>query len=539
MMLPRSRAVPALIDLSAMHPSLGLGAGIGLVAVLVPVLTLLGGQGGTLGPSLPLFFLVPVLIASTSSGRLAGVVVSVVAIAAWDFFFIPPLYTVTIYYPRDLLALIVFLVVAVLTGQLATATRTRAEAAIRRVRTLEALHELSTALITRRDVADILRTLADSLRRTFDLEACALLLRGDGGVWRTAASAGAIPPDLRVETSRTIAGIASGVSSSGEIVGYTAESGRRSGTAAKSVRFVPLLVDRRSAGVLEVILPDGMQLDQEHERLLMTFANGAAIALEQARLAREEESAAVARASDALKTALLSSVSHDLRTPLAGIKAAASSLLQQDIAWSDEDRRRFITDINDEADRLTRLVSNLLDLSRIEGGALRLEREWEYMPEVVNGVLQRLQQVLTGRQVVVDVPSSLPPVEVDAVRIEQVLINLLENAAKYSPAGAGIEIRGVLVDAPDGNYALQLSVTDHGPGIPPAHQAHIFDKFYRITGGSRSTSGSGLGLAIVKGFVEAHGGQVTVRSVQGSGTTFTVVLPVADAPAFPAGSIEP
>jgi two-component system sensor histidine kinase KdpD len=318
-------------------------------------------------------------------------------------------------------------------------------------------------------------------------------------------------------------------------------------------QFLPLRVGAHSVGVLELVHKAGVAPDPERERLLATFANGAALALEQERLVEEERAADIARESDRLKSALLSSVSHDLRTPLAGIKAAASSLLQDDVQWGEEDRRAFIADIDAEADRLTRLVSNLLDLSRIEAGALRPQKDWEDVGELIGRVVQRLEPRLAGRAVELDVPDTLPPVRLDAVQMEQVLTNLLENAVKYSPPGSPIEVkaqvspantgvkegpvgrpdvapRGVAQSvshhAPPAGTMLLISVTDHGLGIAPSEQERVFDKFYRVASTASRASGTGMGLAIVKGLVEGHGGQVTVESVPGRGSTFTVSLPI-------------
>jgi two-component system sensor histidine kinase KdpD len=266
--------------------------------------------------------------------------------------------------------------------------------------------------------------------------------------------------------------------------------------------------------------------DPEQERLLATFANGVAIALEQERLSQEEQAAAVVRESDRLKSALLSSVSHDLRTPLAGIKAAIGSLLRRDVRWDEEDRQAFLADIDLEADRLTRLVSNLLDLSRIEAGAIKPRKEWENVGELTARVIRRLEPQLANHRIRRDAPDALPLVRLDAVQIEQVLTNLLENAAKYSPAGTAITISSHVTDEPDSTSTLRISVADLGPGIALSEQDRIFDTFYRVTGSTSSVSGTGMGLAIVKGLVEAHGGRVMVDSTPKQGSTFSVLLPV-------------
>jgi two-component system, OmpR family, sensor histidine kinase KdpD len=265
--------------------------------------------------------------------------------------------------------------------------------------------------------------------------------------------------------------------------------------------------------------------------LLATLVNGAAIALEQERLFHEEQEAAVARESDRLKSALLSSVSHDLRTPLAGIKAAASSLLQDDVHWSEEDRRAFVADIDAEADRLARFVSNLLDLSRIEAGAITPKQEWQDIGELIGRVVARLRPGLATHPIRVEIERGLPAARIDMIHIEQVLTNLIENAARYSPEGAPVTVIAGAGPASSGGRELHLSVSDQGIGIAPEEQEKIFDKFYRTAESGRRSGGTGMGLAIVKGLVEANGGRVVVESEPGRGSNFTVVLPLEREPA--------
>jgi len=531
----RARRWLDAFDPLAPHPLLGAVAGLALVAALVPLLSYAHGSSGPLGPSIPLFFLVPVLLSSALGGLRMGALVSVVAIFMWDWYFIPPLYTATIYYPRDLLALVVFLAVALLVGNLAAAVRRRTAEALRRAHGAEALYDLSLALIARADLANMLSALTARLRDALDLEACAILLPDDRETtWRTAALAGHIPLDLGVEQSRNAAATAAWVNDAGQIswLGQMAGTGLRDGHLVRPhvrqmrAQFLPLRVSTRPLGVLELVYKDSVTPDTDGARLVATFANGAALALEQVRLAAEERAADIARESDRLKSALLASVSHDLRTPLTTIKGAASSLLQEDVQWSDETRRVFLVDIDAEADRLSRLVSNLLDLSRIEAGAIKPSAEWEDVGELVDRVIGRLGLCLAGHPIVRELPSGLLAVRLDAVQIEQVLTNLVENAAKYAPPGSPVTVGARLADDSVGPAALHLFVVDQGSGIPPSEQARIFEPFYRAAGAKRLAGGTGMGLAIAKGLVEAHGGRVTVTSAPGRGSAFTVVLPV-------------
>ena len=227
--------------------------------------------------------------------------------------------------------------------------------------------------------------------------------------------------------------------------------------------------------------------------------------------------------TDRLKSALLTAVSHDLRTPLASIKAAATSLLQKNVHWDEATRDDFLTAIDEETDRLTKLVSNFLDLSRIQGGALRPEKEWYDIAEVIGAVTRRLMPLLASHTLRVEIAPNLPLLHFDYVEIAQVLTNLIENAAKYSPPDAAIA-----VSADAENDTVRVSVADHGYGIPPADLPHVFDTFYRVQrpGHDQQIAGTGIGLAICKGFIEAHDGQISVTSVVGQGTTFCFTLPV-------------
>ena len=527
------RSVFGSFDLWATRPRSGAILAVFFTAALVPVLSAAGGSGGSLGQSIPLFFLVPVLVGSSVGGRGAGVLTSVVAVFVWDFFFIPPVHQVTVESTRDELALLVFLLVAVLVGQLSTVARRRTDEALRRAHASEAVYDLSMGLIARSTPHDLLAPLLERLRNALKLSDCAVLMHDDAGRWHYVAATGTLPLDLDAARNRNVAAVASETFQFGHEcrLGLAGETRhrydriRRPRAGSERARFIPLRVGDRSVGVMELVPGSNYETDVEQEHLLMTFANSAAIALEQARLAVEEQAAAVARESDKLKSALLSSVSHDLRTPLAGIKAAASSLLQDDVEWGEADRHAFIAEIDSSADRLTRLVSNLLDLSRIEAGALHPNKEWEQISDLVDRVLRRDASVLGDHPLELTLAPGLPAVQLDALQIEQVLTNLLENAAKYSPSKSriGVDVR---LAAKDGQEWLRISVRDRGSGVDRSEQDRIFDKFYRVTCTAPRVAGTGMGLAIVKGLVDAHGGTVHVDSVLGQGSEFVVDLPV-------------
>ncbi len=368
--------------------------GLVLVAALVLAISASNGTHGPLGQSIPLLFLIPVVSASALSGRTAGIVVGIAATFGWDWFFVPPYNHITVASPAYLVGLIVFFLIALLTGQLATTVRNEALTASQRARTAEALYQLILGLIARNDVLTTLQPLAVGIQEAFDLEACAVLL-SESNQWRTATRAGKLGGGFVVERNREVAACASWATEQGSATGFGGSVSRGRGAIdmhlpQTRVWFIPLKVGPHSSGVLELVHKPGATVDAEQERLLSTLTNGIALALEHDRLAEEEQQALIAKESDRLKSVLLSSVSHDLRTPLAGIKASVSSLLQRDVRWSESDRDGFLKDIDSEVDRLTRLVSNLLDLSRIEAGALRPQREWEDLGELVQRTVERL-----------------------------------------------------------------------------------------------------------------------------------------------------
>jgi two-component system sensor histidine kinase KdpD len=295
-----------------------------------------------------------------------------------------------------------------------------------------------------------------------------------------------------------------------------------------SALYVPLAGSRGTVGVLGLRPQDPRPLqapEQLHQ--LETFASQTALAIERARLAEEAEQAQVRAETERLRNSLLSSVSHDLRTPLASITGAASTLLENEAHLDAATRRDLLESLHEEADRLNRLVQNLLEMTRLESGALQLHTEWHPVEEVVGAALGRFGKALAGRAVATRVPSELPLVPMDDVLIEQVLINLLDNALKYTPPGSPIE-----VTAADTGGAVLIEVADRGPGLLPGEEQRIFEKFHRSEA-TPTVRGAGLGLAICRGIVQAHGGRIWAENRPGGGVTVRFTLPVKDAPPIP------
>jgi two-component system sensor histidine kinase KdpD len=487
--------------------------------------------------NIALLYLLPVLTGATLGGLVSGVVASVACVLAFDLLFIPPYGTLSVASGQDVLTLLLYLAVGALAAELAGRARMRAEEAGRRAAANALLYDLSTALLAG-ELPAILQAMAERIARAFGLSSCCILLPDEGGALQVRACGGA-PEQLDAgEHARQVAAVAEWAYRQGEVVALalnrSAQFGdrvrRRSGDRpaampGEALLFVPLrsgAETQGSIGLLRLVRPADRPLTDEDTRMLTAFGAQAALAVERAQLATASAEAVVLRESDRAKTALLSNVSHELRTPLTTIRVAAESLLQEDVRLDEATRVDLLVSVRDESERLGGLVANLLDLSRLEAGALRLERHLYDLGEIVGGVTARLASRLSRHAVEVEVDPAVGLVLVDYALMDQVVANLLDNAAKYAPEGTAIWVEVV----EDGQEVV-MRVKDGGPGIPPAAQERVFDRFYRHPQAVKGTTGTGLGLAICKAVVEAHGGRIWIEAGQASGTTVCVVLPRA------------
>jgi two-component system, OmpR family, sensor histidine kinase KdpD len=481
-----------------------------------------------------LIFLVLIVAIALFADRWTSIASSIAAFLLFDFFFVLPFYTLDVAAADHVLALVVFLGVATLTSQLVYRVRVRTVEALARGRQMTMLFELSQALIADVTVAGMLGAIVERVAEVLGTASCAILMLDDDHQIVVRAAVGPPPPiddrdhaavALWAMEQRRPAGLGERRRRFVRPHGTRNQATPRPPIPIRSQAslYVPIGVSSRVSGVLFVSHADpGRRFSEDDQQLLLTFANQIALALDRVRLGEEATRAAVLTRSDELKSALLSAVSHDLRTPLASIKASATSLLQPDIVWSADDQRDLLVAIDEETDRLTRLVSNLLDLTRIEAGELRPQREWNDPEEVVRDTARRAQATLPRHVIQVDVPEGMPPALFDYVEIAQVLFNLIENAGKYAPQGTTIDVSCQLIDG-----AIEFAVADRGPGIPANEEARIFAKFYRMErqGGPR---GAGVGLSICRGIVEAHGGRIWVEPRGGGGAIFRFAVPVSD-----------
>lgn len=509
-------------------------------------------------PNISIVYLLVVLALASTRGRYSAILASLVAFLAFDFFLVPPLYVFTINRIEEWIALFVFLVTAILTSQLAAALRERAEQATRREQETRILYDLVRVTTREEKPERQLQAIVKSIVEVFaswGVRDCAVLQTDAAGTFCVQASAN--QPREQMILSSDEKTVASWVMNHGRTMGLYEDSSFASSSSApfvqrilmhttwggrvsqQSLLLIPLNVGQKIVGVLRLRmiadprrLSHDERLEEENEHpnvrtaFFNTFLDQASSLIERARLQHENMHIAILQRTDALRAALLSSVSHDLRTPLTAIKAAASSLLQEDVSWDEEARRSFARSIEREADRLNRLVSNLLDMSRIEEGALKPEKDWYSLKMLVHEVVGRLEPLLEGRTVHTNLPDDLLMVDLDYVQIDQVLTNLLENALRYTPPESPIDVEAHI----EGEQVL-LTVADRGPGIPTSDLERVFDKFYRVLHGQHSASypmGSGLGLAVCKGVVEAHGGRIWALQREGGGLAVRVVLPVGE-----------
>jgi K+-sensing histidine kinase KdpD len=426
---------------------------------------------------------------------------------------------------------VLLLVIGTVVGQLAAGQRNRAEAAEHREREARALVEVSRALATRGDTASAASEIATVLCREGRMDRVWIALTTETGGERALADSEPVAPLPRPSTYHALQRVPGPAAPRWTRIRSPVP--RDDGMlAGRQVFRVTIEASGRTLGALWALRDRVAGPPRTEEtRMLAAAADQIGQAIEQDRLRADATSAELARRSDALKSALLDSVSHDLRTPLASIRAAAGSLMDRSVGWSPDDEAAIVTTIDREAERLNRLVTNLLDVSRIEAGGLRAEFEPYTLDDIVATAVARLRPSLGSRILTIDIPADMPPVSVDATFIDQALTNVVENAIKYVPEGAAIRISATTVDP----TRVNLVVEDGGPGVPTASVARLFDKFYRVPRpGEGSRKGTGIGLTVVRGLVETMGGTVAAGPSGLGGLAITIELPTATAPA-PAG----
>ncbi len=461
--------------------------------------------------NLALVFLMAVLTSAVIHGLRPALYSSILGALAFNFFFLPPRYTLTISDPESVLALFFFLGVAVIASNLTATVQRQAAAARNRARTTEDLYLFSKKLAGTGTLDDVLWATAFQLASMLKVRVV-LLLPEEGTI---AVKAG-YPPDDTLDDAD--------IAAARWAWEHNHAAGRGADTLPGAKRlYVPLRTGRTAVGVigLDSDRRDGPLLTPEQQRLLDALADQAALAIERIQLVADVDRARLAVEADRLRSALLTSISHDLKTPLAAILGAAGALREYLESMPAEDRIDLLSTIVDESERLNRFIANLLDMTRLESGAMEPNCAPHFVGDIAGSALQRSAKILAHHKTEMTVASDLPMVRVDPVLLEQVLFNLLDNAAKYAPENSTIRIKGW-----SNAYNAFIQVCDEGQGIPPADLERVFDTFYRVRKGDQVRAGTGLGLSICRGFVEAMGGTISAENRNDrTGAVFTIRFP--------------
>jgi two-component system sensor histidine kinase KdpD len=493
---------------------LGYAAGAGMVGAITVTALPVFGRGYP--ADVAMLYLLAVVVASLTLGRGPSLATALLSVAAFDFFFIPPYYTFTAWDVRHLVTFAVMLLVGIVMSDLTRRVRDQALHARERERRTAALYEMSRGLGGAVDRSELVALAAAHIARVFD---------GEVAVF--------VPGPAELEVAHRTAGGAAASAGELEAARWAFENRREAGLSTQTLPgaaglYVPLATSHGLLGVLAVVPRDRSRFsDPEDRRFLEAFAAQMGVAVERTQLAEENAQARLDAERERLRSALLSSVSHDLRTPLGVIEGAASALLDTGAVIDEATRRDLTESIREEAQRLGTRVRDLLDMTRLEAGAVQLDVEWQSLEEVVAAALGHAERGMGETRVSVRLPRGLPLVPCDGALVEQVVVNLLENALKYSPPGSPIE-----VSAEEGPGEVILSVADRGPGVAPAEEDRVFQKFYQAPG-HRQAGGVGLGLAICRAVAEAHRGRVWVEAREGGGAVFHLALPRGAAPSPP------
>ncbi|WP_131115473.1 sensor histidine kinase [Lichenihabitans psoromatis] len=506
--LPRLDPSSLLLGSACALTSVASAVGIGLLAERYVQL-----------PNLSIIFLVAVLVCAVSLGVWPAIAAAILSFFAYNFFFIQPVYSLTVAEPHEVLALVIFLLVAVLTGGLAGRVHDQTVAARRRITTVQTLYDVSRKLSGITNLDDVLWVVARQSAAAIGGQV--IILLPESASDRDLTIRAAFPPEDTLQPGEWAA--ARWAFEKGETAGW------RTGTLPNALyQFVPIRTSRGLLGVVGFEPHDREQaMPAEVERTFSALVDQGAISIERALLVAEGRQRDALVEKERLRTTLLSSLSHDLRTPLSSILGSVTSLRSFGDQMPAADRNDLLAAIEEEASRLARFVSNLLDMTRLESGAMDLCGGWIDMADVLPQAVARAEKSFPGRPIRLEMPSDLPMVRGDASLLEQVLFNLLDNANKYSPAGTPTAL-----SATRQTDEVVIAVEDQGRGIPPEGLVRIFEKFTRMHAGDGRPAGTGLGLAIAKGVVEAMGGTIVAQSpaTHGVGTRIVIRLPAADEP---------
>jgi two-component system, OmpR family, sensor histidine kinase KdpD len=455
--------------------------------------------------------LMAVLLIAVYIGRGPALLAAAASAISWNFLFIQPRFTFEISHLQDVFLLILYFVIALFTGSLTSRIRMQERQARYNAERNMALYTLAHETATAVDMAEVLRTAVAQIAGVFDAEIAILLSQGE--MLRNQPHGCST---LQVDDKDFSVAL--------WVFDNRKPAGRFTNTLPlASATYLPLLTPSRAVGVMGIRPRQKERLSFDQEVLLETFTSQIALVIERELLDEAAEQSAMLRESERLYATLLNSISHELRTPIAAITGAASSLLNSQTDLRENARLELTRNIQEAADRLNRLVENLLDMSRLESGRLNLKREWCDIGDIIGVAVQHRKSCFASRPIYIHTAPDLPLVQMDFGLIEQVFINLLDNICNYTPLGTQVKIQAHASDR-----WLEITVEDNGPGIPESSLDSIFEKFFRVPG--TATGGTGLGLSISRGLIEAHGGTLTATNIPEGGLRFTIRLPAHDTP---------
>jgi two-component system sensor histidine kinase KdpD len=479
--------------------------GLGLVVLA----TLLGHLVQTFfaPTNIIMIYLLCITISAVVGGLGPSILVSILGVLAFDFFFVTPFYTFAVNDTQYIFTFIILLLVGITISYLTSRIRQQTEAAKQRERETAALYALGRDLAISGNLESYIKAIAKRIKEALGCEVIIFL------------------PDAEKQGKliRYISGIEASFDKNELSTAAWSFQRRQKVFPDDKTQYLPLVTARGVVGVIELKVPDtARELTTEQERLLGAYTDLVAVAIEGIKLAEELQNAQVMRATEKLQAALLNAISHDLRTPLVSVIGTLSSLQEEGMGLDDNAKKNLIQVAREEADRLNHLITNLLDESRIEAGAIVLSKQPSEVQDLVGAALEQLGSRASARSIKIDIPADIPFILVDFGLIVQTLYNILDNAMKYSPTDAPIEIKARQL-----NREIHIEITDHGIGVPEQDLANIFDKFYRIKRPD-NVAGTGLGLSISKGIVEAHGGSIKAEKGTDGGTVIRIELPMGD-----------
>ncbi len=460
--------------------------------------------------NIAMLYLIPVLFSAVVWGRYPSLVAAILGTVTFDFFFIPPTFTMTVYDVRYFISFAIFLLVALMTGTLSDRLRQHITYAKQREARTAALYALSREISATNELEKALELVVRKVSESVEGQAVALLPNEEKRLAVRAKS----EAQQKVLVDENERAVATWVYEHGQTAGRGTDT-----LAGADCTYVAMRTEQGVLGVLGIRPKGSKHLSPEQRRLLEAFASLAAVAINRIQLVEQAKETHLLAESERLHAALFNSISHELRTPLTSIIGAVTGLLEEDDLYDPASRRDLLQTIKQGAMRMNRLVNNLLDMTRVESGYLQLSKEWCDIQDLIGVAVTRVE-ALRSRSLKIETTPNLPLVPADFVLIEQVLVNLLDNAAKYSSPDSEISVK-----ASRNLQEVTISVADRGPGIPEGDRELVFDKFYRLRA-SRQIGGTGLGLTICRAIVEAHGGRIWISGNPGGGALVTFILPL-------------